>query len=56
MAGKAKSVYLSIVEIGKPLSAVVRKQFFNAKEANDYIKTVEEQYPKEQYQYVKEVY
>jgi len=57
MAGKAKSVYLSITEKGK-LNAVFRKVFFNASDYNAYVKTDEfkAQWPAEQYDIIKETY
>ena len=57
MAGKAKSVYLTITEKGK-LNAVFRRVFFNASDYNAFVKTDEfkEQWPKEQFDIVKEVY
>ena len=57
MAGKAKSVYLSITVKGK-LNAVFRKVFFNASDYNAYVKTDEfkTQWPAEQYDIIKETY
>lgn len=57
MAGKAKSVYLSVVPKGE-LKAIFRKTFFTAKEYNDYVKTDEfkEKYPLDQFQLIKEIF
>lgn len=57
MAGKAKSVYLTVCPKGNHLS-VFKKVFFDAKGFNDYVKSEEfkTKYPKEQYDIVKEVF
>jgi hypothetical protein len=57
MAGKAKSVYLTITEKGKH-RAVFRKMFFNATDYNAYIKTDEfkAQWPADQFDIIKETY
>jgi hypothetical protein len=57
MAGKAKSVYLTITEKGKH-TAVFRKVFFNASDYNAYVKTDEfkAQWPTEQFDIIKETY
>ena len=57
MAGKAKSVYLSVVPNGE-LKAIFRKTFFTAKDYNDYVKTDEfkEKYPLDQFQLIKEIF
>jgi hypothetical protein len=57
MAGKAKSVYLTITEKGK-LNAVFRKVFFNAGDYNAYVKTDEfkAKWPAEQFDIIKETY
>lgn len=57
MAGKAKSVYLTINEKGK-FSTVFQKVFFDAKSCNDYIKTDEfkAKWPAEYFDIVKETY
>ena len=57
MAGKAKSVYLTITEKGKH-NAVFRKVFFNASDYNAYVKTDEfkAQWPTEQFDIIKETY
>jgi hypothetical protein len=57
MAGKAKSVYLSITAKGK-LNAVFRKVFFNASDYNAYVKTDEfkAQWPATEYDIIKETY
>ena len=57
MAGKAKSVYLSVVPRGE-LNSIFKKMFFNAKDYNEFVKADEfkEKYPTDQYQIIKEVY
>jgi hypothetical protein len=57
MAGKAKSIYLTITEKGE-LRAVFRRMFFNATDYNAYVKTDEfkAQWPAEQYDIIKETY
>jgi hypothetical protein len=57
MAGKAKSIYLSVIPKGQ-MQSVFKKIFFTAKEYNDYVKTDEfkAQWPTEQFQILKEVY
>ena len=57
MAGKAKSVYLSITEKGKH-NAVFRKVFFNASDYNAYVKTDEfkVKWPTTEYDIIKETY
>jgi hypothetical protein len=57
MAGKAKSVYLTVTPKGEHKS-VFRKMFFDAKAYNDFVKTDEfkTKYPTEQYQVIKEIY
>ena len=57
MAGKSKSVYLTVTPKGK-LMSVFRKVFFDAKSFNDYVKTEEfkQKYPKEEYEILKEIY
>lgn len=56
MGSKAKSVYLSIYPRGS-LKRVFTKMFFDAKSYNEYIKGEEflKTYPKEEFEYVKEV-
>ena len=57
MAGKAKSVYLTITERGKH-NAVFRKVFFNASDYNTYVKTDEfkAQWPTTEFYIIKETY
>lgn len=57
MAGKATSIYLTILPKGSHIS-VFKKVFFEAKTYNEYTKTDEfkEQWPKEQFDIIKEVY
>ena len=57
MAGKAKSVYLTITPKGTHATAF-RKMFFDAKAYNDYVKTDEFKalWPTDEFTLVKEVY
>ncbi len=57
MAGKAKSVYLTVIPKGT-LSSVFRKVFFDAKAFNEFVKSEEftEKYPADQFQILKEIY
>ena len=57
MAGKAKSVYLTINKKGS-FKTEFTKVFFDAKAYNDYVKTDEfkAQWPAEEYSIIKEVY
>jgi len=57
MAGKAKSIYLTITEKGKH-AAVFRRMFFNASDYNAYVKTDEfkAKWPAEQFDIIKETY
>ncbi|CAB4163995.1 hypothetical protein UFOVP1146_351 [uncultured Caudovirales phage] len=57
MAGKAKSVYLTVVPKGM-LSSVFQKMFFDVKAYNDYVKSEAfvVKYPIEQFQILKEIY
>jgi hypothetical protein len=57
MAGKAKSVYLTVTPKGTLLS-VFRKVFFDAKAYNDYVKTDEFKatYPATEFEILKEIY
>ena len=57
MAGKAKSVYLTVTPKGT-LSSVFRKVFLDAKAFNEYVKSDEfkEKYPSEEFQILKEIY
>ena len=57
MAGKAKSVYLTVTPKGS-LSSVFRKVFFDAKAFNEYVKSEEfiQKYPSDQFQILKEIY
>jgi hypothetical protein len=57
MAGKAKSVYLTVTLINQH-NTVFRKMFFNAKEFNDYVRTDEFKalYPETHYKIIKEIY
>jgi hypothetical protein len=57
MAGKAKSVYLTVSKKGS-FKTEFTKVFFDAKAYNEYIKTDEfkARFPADQYQVVREVY
>ncbi len=57
MAGKAKSVYLTVCTRGK-LDRVHYKVFFDAKAFSDYVKTEEfmAKYPVEEFEIIKETY
>jgi len=57
MAGKATSIYLSILPKGSHIS-VHKKVFFEAKAYNEYVKSEEFKtaWPKEQFDIVKEIY
>jgi hypothetical protein len=57
MAGKAKSVYLTVNPIGSHTS-VFSKMFFNASDFNNYIKSEEflTKYPPESFTIIKEIY
>ena len=57
MAGKAKSIYLTITAKGQ-LKAVFCKMFFNASDYNAYVKTDEfkAQWPSTEYDIIKETY
>jgi len=57
MAGKAKSIYLTVLPKGSHVS-VFKKMFFEAKSYNDYVKSVEfkETYPATEFDIVKETY
>lgn len=57
MAGKAKSIYLTVCPKGKHMS-VLKKMFFEAKAYNEFVKTDEfkEKYPKEEFDIIKETY
>ena len=57
MAGKAKSIYLTILPKGSHMS-VFKKVFFEAKSYNEYVKSEEfnAKWPKEQFDIIKEIY
>lgn len=57
MAGKAKSIYLTVLPKGKHMS-IFKKVFFEAKSYNEYVKSDEfkQKYPAEQFDIVKEIY
>jgi hypothetical protein len=57
MAGKAKSIYLTITVKGQ-LTAVFRRMFFNASDHNAFVKTDEfkAKWPTTEYDIIKETY
>jgi hypothetical protein len=57
MAGKAKSIYLTILPKGSHMS-VFKKMFFDARSYNEYVKDKEfkAKWPNEQFDIVKETY
>jgi hypothetical protein len=57
MAGKAKSIYLSVLPKGQHMSAF-KKVFFEAKAYNEYVKSEEfkKQWPADKYDIIKETY
>jgi hypothetical protein len=57
MGGKAKSVYLSVVDL-KTHKTVFRRTFHDAKGYNEYLKdpVLQDTWPSEKYYYVKETY
>jgi hypothetical protein len=58
MAGKAKSVYLTILPRGQLRPTILHKVFFDARGYNDYVRSEEFKlkYPPDQFDIVKEVY
>jgi hypothetical protein len=58
MAGKAKSIYLSIYPKGTHFVSAFKKVFFEAKSYNEYVKSEEfkAQWPADKYDIVKETY
>jgi hypothetical protein len=58
MAGKAKSIYLTIYPKNTHFVSVFKKVFFEAKSYNDYVKTEEfkAQWPTDQFDIIKETY
>ena len=57
MAGKAKSIYLTVLPKGEHMS-VFKKVFFEAKTYNEYVKTEDfkTKWPAELYDIIKETY
>jgi hypothetical protein len=57
MAGKAKSVYLTVTVKGQ-FKSVFHKVFFDAKAYNDYVKSEEflAKYPADEFSIIKETY
>jgi hypothetical protein len=58
MAGKATSVYLTVIPINQPLKSVFKKTFFVASDLRKFVNSPEfkEQYPESEYRIIKEVY
>lgn len=58
MAGKAKSIYLSIYPRNTHFVSVFKKVFFEAKSYNEYVNSEEfkTKWPKEEFDIVKETY
>ena len=56
MAGKAKSIYLSIAVKGDPFKIVAKQKFFTAKDKNVWLKDHAEEYPETKYRYTTEIY
>lgn len=58
MAGKAKSIYLTVYPKGTHFVSAFKKVFFEAKSYNEYVKSDEfkTQWPADQYDFVKETY
>lgn len=58
MAGKAKSIYLTILPKGTSHLSVFKKVFLEAKSYNEYVKSAEfkAKWPADQYDIVKEIY
>ena len=56
MSSKATSIHLSIAKKGDPFAIVFKRQFFNAKECNVWLKANMEKYPAEDFRVTKEVY
>lgn len=58
MAGKAKSIYLTIYPKNTHFVSVFKKVFFEAKSYNEYVKTEEfkTKWPAEEFDIVKETY
>ena len=57
MAGKAKSIYLTVLPKGSHMS-VFKKMFFEAKSYNEYVKSDEfkAKWPSTEFDIVKEIY
>lgn len=58
MAGKAKSIYLTIYPKGTHHLSVFKKVFFEAKAYNEYVKTEDfkTQWPADKFDLIKETY
>jgi hypothetical protein len=58
MAGKAKSIYLTVLPKGTHHISVFKKMFFEAKSYNEYVKSEEfkAKWPADQYDIIKETY
>ena len=57
MAGKAKSIYLTITPKGQ-LQSILTRVFFDAKSYNEFVKSDEfkEKYPSDKFDIIKETY
>jgi len=58
MAGKAKSIYLTIYPKGTHFISVYKRVFFEAKSYNEYVKSEEfkTQFPPDKFDIIKETY
>lgn len=56
MAGKATSIYITVTVKGDPFAVVAKKKFFNSKECREWLKSVEEDYPADQFKITRETY
>ena len=58
MAGKAKSIYLTVYPKGTHFVSAFKKVFFEAKSYNEYVKSEEfkTKFPADQFDIVKETY
>lgn len=58
MSGNVKSIYLTVCVKGDPFDIKFKREFLNAKDYNEYVRTPEfkEKYPEEQFRLVKEMY
>jgi len=56
MAGKAKSIYMSIAVKGDPFKVVAKQKFFTAKDCNMWLKEHADEFPADKYRVTKEIY